>query len=140
MTNSPNGSIFSPLDTSKPQIRLIHIEPRPPDNGEITCTLHLADLEDDSCRYEALSYEWGDASNTSFYIILNGQKFSVRENLWWALLNLRMKETVRIIWIDALCINQENEGERNHQVGNVSNLSLFAENSDNSSGLVSVNN
>jgi len=108
MTASSKGSIFSLLDTSKPQIRLIHIEPGP-DNDEITCTLHLADFEDDSCRYEALSYEWGDASNTSFYVILNGKKFSVRENLWSALLYLRMKETVRIIWIDALCINQHNQ-------------------------------
>jgi hypothetical protein len=92
MTASSKGSIFSLLDTSKPQIRLIHIEPGP-DNDEITCTLHLADFEDDSCRYEALSYEWGDASNTSFYVILNGKKFSVRENLWSAL----------------LCINQQNQ-------------------------------
>jgi hypothetical protein len=104
------------------------------------CTLHLADLEDDSCHYEALSYEWGDESNTSFYIILNGQKFSVRENLWSALFYLRMKDTVRIIWIDALCINQENKGERNHQVGNTSSVSLLAGNFDFYSVLVSVNN
>lgn len=55
MTDSSKSSIFSPLDTSKPQIRLIRIEPG---DDEITCTLHLSDLEDDSCHYEASHAMW----------------------------------------------------------------------------------
>jgi hypothetical protein len=36
--------------------------------------------------------------------------------LWWALYYLRDKEAERVLWIDALCIDQNSEGERNHQV------------------------
>jgi hypothetical protein len=50
------------------------------------------------------------------HISLSGVDFAVRENLWWALYYLRDEETERVLWIDALCIHQENEGERNHQV------------------------
>ncbi|KAG4425042.1 hypothetical protein IFR04_001812 [Cadophora malorum] len=42
--------------------------------------------------------------------------FSVRENLWQALFHLRVKDSNRVLWIDAICINQADEGERNHQV------------------------
>ena len=40
----------------------------------------------------------------------------VRENLWWALKHLRLKDRERFLWIDALSIDQNNVDERNHQV------------------------
>jgi hypothetical protein len=46
----------------------------------------------------------------------------VRGNLWWALSHLRGVEKERTFWIDALCIDQKNEGERNHQVGQMSRI------------------
>lgn len=103
----------------------------------IRCSLSLANLEDDSCTYEALSYEWGPPTDTFLYIWLDGCKFAVRPNLWSALYYLKRaghrgdsrdngetagygddgeNQQARILWIDALCIDQENEEERNHQV------------------------
>ncbi|CZR62116.1 uncharacterized protein PAC_12013 [Phialocephala subalpina] len=109
--------IHKPLDTSKAQIRLLHLQP-PLDSepDAIVCTLSVADPDDDDCKYEALSYEWGDSRSTSLSIMLDGTHFLVRENLWWALWHLRLETEDRILWIDALCINQENGNERNHQV------------------------
>ncbi|KAF8846418.1 HET-domain-containing protein, partial [Acephala macrosclerotiorum] len=99
------------------QVRLLRLQPRLKDSLDIiTCTLEVADLTDQDCRYEALSYEWGDATNTSFSITLQGKDFSVRENLWWALWYLRLENDVRTLWIDALCINQSPVPERNYQV------------------------
>jgi hypothetical protein len=49
-------------------------------------------------------------------IELNGKPLTVRENLWQALSSLRLETEPRILWIDAVCINQEDIGERNHQV------------------------
>lgn len=60
--------------------------------------------------------KWGDPTNTSLHIKIDGEKVGVRENLWWALWHLRDEEVERVIWVDALCINQSHEGERNHQV------------------------
>tara|TARA_R110002060_G_scaffold37273_5_gene48340 strand:+ start:236 stop:670 length:435 start_codon:yes stop_codon:yes gene_type:complete len=49
-------------------------------------------------------------------ISLGGQSFPVRENLWQASFHLRLDNSNRILWIDAICINQNDESERNHQV------------------------
>jgi len=69
--------------------------------------------------FEALSYEWGPPSSsqeTSTSVLLNSVPKSVRPNLFDALLHLRYQDRERVLWIDALCINQEDIGERNRQV------------------------
>lgn len=115
--NSATPAFYTSLDKHTSQFRLIHLQPRLlPTSDEIICSLHLADLDDEQCQYEALSYEWGDPEKPPMFIELNGEKRSVRENLWWALWNLRDEKDVRILWIDALCIDQDNELEKNHQV------------------------
>ncbi|PMD33029.1 hypothetical protein L207DRAFT_518383 [Hyaloscypha variabilis F] len=40
----------------------------------------------------------------------------IRQNLFDALLSLRLTDVARTLWVDAICINQENIEERNHQV------------------------
>lgn len=64
--------------------------------------------------YQALSYTWGTATPTA-PIICNGQKLEVTRNLYEALLYLRHRGT-RILWIDAICIDQSNLAERSEQV------------------------
>lgn len=41
---------------------------------------------------------------------------AVQENLWQALVHLRAADDTRVLWVDAVCINQQNIDERNHQV------------------------
>jgi hypothetical protein len=68
--------------------------------------------------YVALSYTWGNPDHTRT-IIVNGQEVIVRSNLEAALRILREKEPIRMgfaIWIDALCINQDDIPERNEEV------------------------
>lgn len=81
----------------------------------IQCSLATVDLEQNP-RYEALSYCWGPPDNPG-QIYLAKRTREVRENLWWALWHLRRGYEDRILWVDALCINQTNVAERNHQVG-----------------------
>lgn len=110
-------SLYTPLDEHTSQFRLIHLQPHlSPTSNEIVCSLHLANLDDEEGQYEALSYEWGDPEKSPMFIELNGERRAVRENLWWALWHLRDEKDMRILWIDALCINQEKELEKNHQV------------------------
>ncbi|KAK0103316.1 hypothetical protein ONS95_005346 [Cadophora gregata] len=123
MSIPAQGSVYSPLDHSTSQIRLIILQPcLDPHDDEIRCSLSLADLEDENCVYEALSYEWGPRTDTPLHIWLDDRRFAVRPNLWSALWHLREGEKngvngrARVLWIDALCIDQENERERNHQV------------------------
>lgn len=65
--------------------------------------------------YEALSYMWGDVQLTET-ILINNQEVSVRRNLWSALLHIRQRDRPRLLWVDALCINQDDILERNSQV------------------------
>lgn len=67
--------------------------------------------------YEALSYEWGDSNGPKHTILVNGQPVQIRDNLFYALLSLRAMSVFEPLWIDALCINQDDVQERNHQVG-----------------------
>jgi hypothetical protein len=65
--------------------------------------------------YRALSYVWGNDSVTKT-ILLDGQPFTVRENLWRFLHEYRREGANGYLWIDALCIDQSSNKERNHQV------------------------
>lgn len=102
-------------------IRLLRLMPHPNASTETTklqCELFEYSLQDLGKRthlYEALSYTWGgDAKPCS--INIGEQNLNVTTNLYAALLRLQDRSLERIIWIDALCINQNNPEERGQQV------------------------
>jgi hypothetical protein len=82
-------------------------------------------------EYDALSYEWGDPNATKHSIILDGQPFEVRENLYRALEMLRAMSVMfkgrRPLWVDAICINQNDIQERSHQVRMMGHIYRWAE-------------
>lgn len=65
--------------------------------------------------FYALSYMWG-APNECKEIVVNGEKFLIRENLWYFLWQGSIPDRCQYLWIDALCINQEDSNEKSHQV------------------------
>jgi hypothetical protein len=95
------------------EIRLLHLQPGAT-NEPLICQLLNSTLFDKP-QYEALSYMWG-RKESPLQIELSGSIVEVRNNLWQALNHLRHAQTTRILWIDALCINQDDANERNHQV------------------------
>jgi hypothetical protein len=100
-----------PLPTS---IRLVVLEQA---SGQEPIRCKLISVESSKKpTYEALSYEWGPTSNRNWPIYINGAWYEVRKNLYDALVYLRSPDTGRTLWIDALCINQEDVIERNQQV------------------------
>lgn len=81
---------------------------------QVHCKFHILPLASKP-RYTAVSYMWG-LDNTTSDIVLNGRVLTVRNNLFDLL--LRLSETAQtLLWVDAICIDQENIDERNHQVG-----------------------
>ncbi|KAL7901208.1 heterokaryon incompatibility domain-containing protein [Trichoderma sp. SZMC 28014] len=107
---------YDPLDLGKPAVRLVRLLPGF-DFDPITCELFQAFLneEDEIIPYEALSYTWGSAEAPQG-ITVNGKLLTVTKNLHQALWQLRDKVQDRILWMDAICINQDNDKERGHQV------------------------
>jgi hypothetical protein len=80
----------------------------------IRCRLFRASLDD--AKYHALSYVWG-SQNVTRSILLDDRPFAATVNLEGALRHLRHQhENGLVLWIDALCINQEDMEERTHQV------------------------
>lgn len=98
------------------EIRLIRLFPSKEYGNQISCRIIHASLTDCDAAYEALSYTWGSADNVETININAGQTLSVTQNCADAMRDLRDAEDQRILWIDAICIDQHNIQERNHQV------------------------
>lgn len=67
--------------------------------------------------YEALSYAWGGAKPPFLESgIIEGSILPISSALSTALRHLRKSSEERLLWIDAICINQNDEKERSAQV------------------------
>jgi hypothetical protein len=86
----------------------------PKGDYEIACRLHTISLGDKT-PFVAISYVWGAATDTQD-IILDGDVFSVRTNLYRLLQKMARKRFSTYFWVDAICVNQRNVRERNQQV------------------------
>ena len=84
----------------------------------VRCTLRSVRLEGIE-SYEALSYAWGNPTFTRV-ILINETRFRVGENLFQALNHVRLPSSERVMWVDAICINQTDINERNLQVRQMS--------------------
>ena len=65
--------------------------------------------------YDALSYTWG-STEMAAKITIDGNTTYITRNLYLALQHLRFEDKDRILWIDAICINQGDNEEKQHQV------------------------
>src|SRR5215469_348770 len=65
--------------------------------------------------YDALSYVWG-ARDADVIVSVNGRPFNISANLAQALNCLRSMEDNKVLWVDAVCINQDDDTEKSHQV------------------------
>ncbi|GAP91993.2 putative heterokaryon incompatibility protein [Rosellinia necatrix] len=65
--------------------------------------------------YIAISYAWGDADDKRA-IRIDGIVVSVAVSLWEALNAVQKQDDPVLVWVDALCINQQDRDERSQQV------------------------
>jgi Heterokaryon incompatibility protein (HET) len=105
--------IYAPLHDEEQEIRLLHIAPGVA-TDRITTTLHVVSMSGNPA-YEALSYTWGSLTITE-PILVNCTPFRATYNMASALRRLRSPESTRVVWVDAVCINQQDIRERNSQV------------------------
>jgi hypothetical protein len=115
---------YHELDHESRAFRLIRLLPSVDFDAEILCEL-FESLLDNCPRYDALSYVWGDA-NITVPIRLHDTTHPVTTNLGLALRYLRLAEEERIIWVDALCINQADNLEKGHQVRQMQSIYVGA--------------
>jgi hypothetical protein len=120
-------------------IRLVKIHGSRNESQPIECTLDVVDLSNKP-EFSALSYTW-DAALHSFgeyvpdtrsgepvhEIILCGKPFTVTDNLFDGLRELRRSLMTDPLWIDAICISQHDVSERAQQVANMGRIYGAAE-------------
>jgi hypothetical protein len=122
------------LDKTKTKTTWKHPDPEYNDNryeqlGEID---HFRDPE-----FEALSYTWGDDLNPETIYIYDDhfvpsveegqlQTLQVTRNLASALHHLRMQDRERIMWIDAICINQNDNEEKSKQITRMRDIYILS--------------
>jgi hypothetical protein len=112
----PQNYVFSNLKAPK-NFRLMTILPGNYKES-LQCTISEFQLQT-APSYEALSYAWGasgapDESRPTLF--LNKQEFIISSTLEQALRRLRRLDSARVMWIDRICINQDNTDEGNTQV------------------------
>lgn len=108
----------SPLNEKSRTIRLLQLHTH--NGGEIEATMKQVSL-DDKPAYCALSYTWGDLSQGE-QIFIDGRRLLVNTNAHEALKALSRDGTCPWLWVDQICIDQNNVEERNHQVALMSDI------------------
>lgn len=118
-------------------IRIVTIHPGSGDDDIVIALDVVPFSRKEPPSYEALSYTWGPAEDPARIYILPSQNttvdgernkstLSVTQNLNIALKNLRLVDTPRTMWIDALCIDQQNNEEKSREVQRMNSIYLLA--------------
>lgn len=114
---------YSSLSRQTGVIRLLRLLPSIDKLETLRCEIFeytLRELDTASCPYEALSYCWTSEKKPESITIIDNQKvdqdLTVTHNLYIALLQIRDRELPRFIWADAVCIDQSNDEEKEHQI------------------------
>lgn len=120
--SSKSSGIYEPLLAH--HFRFLVLEPGLKED-DIRCNLQTASFDavqkSQWPSYEALSYAWGDPLSFK-EIEISGHPLAVTQNLFVALQYLRHVKDARHLWVDAICINQDDIPERNAQVQMMSHI------------------
>jgi hypothetical protein len=104
---------YQQLGGGQQQIRLLMVEKKTPFSSP-SCSLLSLGLHE-TPPYEAISYTW-DGQTPDQPLIVNGRCLRVTRNAWDIVRSRATRKTVRWLWIDAICINQEDTVEKSSQV------------------------
>lgn len=109
-----SSELYRSLNPEDREVRLLHLKPGN-FTDDIKIRLEVVSIENRP-YYEALSYVWGVEKSPRKVLVDDIHKVEITENLDCALRHLRYPDQHRMLWIDALCINQNNQSESNSQV------------------------
>lgn len=104
---------YQPLPLNDEYIRQLILDPGQGDDplsGRLVTTKLL-----ESPDFEAISYVWG-ASTRDRWMVIEGKQLPITASMEDALRQTRMPEQRRTLWADSICMNQEDNVEKGHQV------------------------
>lgn len=114
--------LYAPLDEARREIRVLKVS-RSVQGGNCGVDTFQADLVcvslDDHSAYLAISYAWGDPSIVGHFESHrggHGKRVPYNKVVFDIINTILARGTTLYLWIDALCINQEDLDERASQV------------------------
>ncbi|ETS82865.1 hypothetical protein PFICI_04741 [Pestalotiopsis fici W106-1] len=117
---------YAPL-TEVNEIRVLELCPGSFDDTLRVQLRHSVLGRQGSLSYKALSYTWGSPQDPVAVEIFDTSKYQfvqghITQNLASALRHLRTESSTRIIWANAICINQNDVAERTSQVAMIGDI------------------
>ncbi|KAI1299868.1 heterokaryon incompatibility protein-domain-containing protein [Xylaria venustula] len=112
MASGPTSYEYSAIEAPR-TIRLMHLHP-----GQETDPIRLSLVTtslDPAPEFEAISYCWGTAQDKR-QVTCNDASLYITNSLFTGLAHFRHADRPRILWADAVCINQADLGEKSAQV------------------------
>ncbi len=107
---------YQPLE-HEDSFRLLVLHSSSDKTDPIVCTILHARLSDVTLEFKAISYTWGDNLNRQIINFRDHEsELQIGQNCHTALCHLRQRHHDQLIWMDAICIDQENLEERSNQV------------------------
>ncbi|KZL76413.1 ankyrin and HET domain protein [Colletotrichum tofieldiae] len=89
---------------------------RPIDTYIDEASKHEGELPESADSYEAISYVWGSEDKPRRIVSPAGAEIAITENLYHCLKRIRLEDRTRLVWADALCINQSDDKEKESQI------------------------
>ncbi len=121
------------LGQSEPEFRILELLPGA-QGEQLACHLVVAKLAESAGRFKALSYVWGTGSKSCTILIAppTGEagelkSVSINELVHTALIHLRRPDNPVRLWIDQICINQDDNAEKGGQVSLMGSIYSTAE-------------
>jgi hypothetical protein len=107
-------------------IRLLKLQPSSDPEEPLQCSLQAITFrntlsKDTLVPYETLSYSWGDPVFT-YPLKCNSSTLLITSSLSIILHHLRLSDCPRVLWIDAICINQASNEDKVQQILTMRNI------------------
>ncbi|KAI0444708.1 HET-domain-containing protein [Xylaria telfairii] len=113
-----NKYLYEPLG-AEDGVRLIALYPATNDEDPLSCSIIQCRRSEQIAEYSAISYAWGDPEfSRNLEIRCDGDTSYMRItfNVDCLLRRLRAFHVTEYLWIDAICLNQADEGEKAQQI------------------------
>lgn len=113
--STTNPYVYRSLEPNARQIRVIRILPALFTGDALHGSLFVINVTKRHRPFKAVSYVWAQGSSKRS-IILDGSYFEISDNVYDFLVQLRHSWKHVDVWVDAICINQQDTAERSQQV------------------------
>ncbi|KAJ2978590.1 hypothetical protein NUW58_g2383 [Xylaria curta] len=105
---------YRPLEDATSQLRLLRLGPSSDADTLVSVSVQVVEF-DEAPKYLAISYTWGDPEPER-QVYVDGKIMNVRQNCFYALWQAQQRRPCSYVWIDSICINQQDLVEKSSQV------------------------